>query len=107
MAKKELKKSKKAGQKTAPLSVHAEQAIQDYEKALDLFHKKQFSEAVGAFRAFLKAHPQEKEIGDRCRAYLRIAERETGDKAVPLQRPARASSPWRTARVQGQQPIDG
>ncbi len=86
MAKKELKKSKKAGQKTASLAVHAEQAIQDYERALDLFQRKRLSEAADAFKAFLRDHPHEKEIGDRCRAYLRISERETESKDLPLKR---------------------
>lgn len=87
MAKKEIKKSKKAGQKAAAaLSVHAEQAIHEYEQALVLLRKQQFAEAAEGFKAILKSHPQEKEVADRCRAYLRICERGPGEKVMPLKR---------------------
>jgi len=87
MAKKEIKKSKKAGQKTASsLTVHAEQALHTYEHSLNLLRKKQFAEAAEAFRGLLKSFPQEKEIADRCRAYLRVCERGSDDKAMPLKR---------------------
>jgi tetratricopeptide (TPR) repeat protein len=87
MAKKEIKKSKKAGQKTAvALSVHAEQALQEYDRALQLLRKQDFTGAADGFKAILKNHPQEKEIGDRCRVYLRVCERDLGEKVLPLKR---------------------
>ena len=87
MAKKEIKKSKKAGQKTAAsLSVHAEQALRDYERALDHLRRKQYPEAAEGFKSILKNHPQEREIADRCRAYLRVCERDMGEKVLPLKR---------------------
>ncbi len=87
MAKKEIKKSKKAGQRApATLSAHAEQAIQEYEQALLLLRKEQFAEATEGFKAVLKNHPQEKEVADRCRAYLRVCERGAGEKVMPLKR---------------------
>jgi tetratricopeptide (TPR) repeat protein len=87
MAKKEIKKSKKAGQKSASsLSVHAEQAVQAYLHALEQLRRKQYAEAIDGFKSILKAHPQEKEIGDRCRTYIRVCERDMDDKIVPLKR---------------------
>ncbi len=86
MAKKEIKKSKKAQKTAAALSVHAEQAIHEYQQALQLLRKQQYAEAAEGFKAILKSHPQEKEVGDRCRAYLRICERGPGDKVLPLKR---------------------
>ena len=87
MAKKEIKKSKKAGQKTAvALSVHAEQALQEYDRALQLLRKQEFAGAADGFKAILKNHPQEKEIADRCRVYLRVCERDLGEKVMPLKR---------------------
>jgi len=86
MAKKEIKKSKKAGQKAAALSMHAEQALQEYEQALSLLRKQQLAEAAEGFKAILKNHPQEKEIADRCRVYLRICGRDAGEKVMPLKR---------------------
>jgi len=87
MAKKEIKKSKKAGQKTASsLSVHAGQALQSYEQALQKLRGKHYAEAVEGFKAILKGHPEEKEIGDRCRVYLRVCERDMAEKVLPLKR---------------------
>jgi len=87
MAKKEIKKSKKAGQKTASsLSMHAEQAVQAYVEALDQLRKRHYAEAVDGFKSILKNHPQEKEIGDRCRTYIRVCERDMGEKVMPLKR---------------------
>ena len=87
MAKKEIKKSKKAGQKTAAaLSVHAEQALLEYDRALLLLRKREFADAADGFKAILKSHPQEKEIADRCRVYLRVCERDLGEKVMPLKR---------------------
>lgn len=88
MAKKEIKKSKKAGQKSASsLSVHAEQAVHSYMQALESLRKKHYAEAAEGFKSILKSHPQEKEIGDRCRAYIRVCERDMmEEKVMPLKR---------------------
>jgi len=87
MAKKEIKKSKKAAQRTGPsLAVHTEQAVQDYERALSLLHKKQYSEAADRFQAVIADNPSEQEIADRCRVYVRICKRSMDEKIQPLKR---------------------
>ena len=89
MAKKEMKKLKKAGhQKMASsLAAHAEQAMADYESALGFLHKRQYAEAGDRFEAILAAYPQEREIADRCRIYRDVCRRNATEKVHPLKRP--------------------
>jgi tetratricopeptide (TPR) repeat protein len=88
MAKKEIKKTRKAAQKVAStLTSRAEQALKDYEGAMNLLHHRKYSEAAGKFQEVIDAHPTEKEIADRCRLYLRICSRHTDQKVHPLKRP--------------------
>lgn len=88
MAKKEMKKLKKVGQKTAStLAAHAEKATADYERALGLLHKRQYAEAGEQFEAILAAYPQEREIADRCRIYRDVCRRNATEKVHPLKRP--------------------
>jgi tetratricopeptide (TPR) repeat protein len=85
MAKKEMKKLKKAGQKMASsLVAHAEQATADYESALGFLHKRQYSDAAKHFEAILAAYPQEREIADRCRIYIDVCRRNETEKVHPL-----------------------
>lgn len=46
------------------------QARKDYEKAIDLFHKRRFDEAARRFENLILKHPDEKELLDRGRMYL-------------------------------------
>ena len=81
MAKKEIKKSKKSAQKTTTsLAAHQQQALKEYERAVGLLQQKKFSEATQRFKVFITEHPDEKEMTDRCRVYLRICERSEDDK---------------------------
>lgn len=45
-------------------------ARKEYEKAIDLFHKRRFEEAERHFEELLGRHPDEKELLDRARMYL-------------------------------------
>ncbi len=45
-------------------------ARKDYEKAIDLFHKRHFDDAARKFEDLIEKHPDEKELLDRARMYL-------------------------------------
>jgi tetratricopeptide (TPR) repeat protein len=45
-------------------------ARKDYEKAIDLFHKRKFEDAAVRFEELIAKHPDEKEFTDRARMYL-------------------------------------
>ena len=45
-------------------------ARRDYEKAIDLFHKRKLEEAGRHFEDLIEKHPDEKEFVDRARMYL-------------------------------------
>jgi tetratricopeptide (TPR) repeat protein len=45
-------------------------ARKDYERAIELFHKRRLEEAASRFQDLLEKHPDEKEIVDRARMYL-------------------------------------
>jgi tetratricopeptide (TPR) repeat protein len=86
MAKKEIKKSSKkvASRPMSTLAAHAEQAVKEYEHALGLLHHKDYAAAADAFHQVIKNFPDEKEMADRCRAFIRACERESSDKSVSL-----------------------
>lgn len=62
-------------------------ARKEYEKAIELFHKRHFDEAARRFEDFIDKHPEEKEFLDRARMYL--AASRNGKKV----RPAAPSEP--------------
>ena len=87
MAKKEIKKSKKAASKpVSTLAAHAEQAVKEYEHALDLLHRKEYAEAAARFTSVIENFRDEKEIADRCRLYLKVCAREQSEKVLPLKK---------------------
>lgn len=45
-------------------------ARKEYEKAIDLFHKRHFDDAARRFEDLIEKHPDEKEFLDRARMYL-------------------------------------
>ncbi len=45
-------------------------ARKEYEKAIDLFHKRHFDDAARKFEDLIEKHPDEKEFLDRARMYL-------------------------------------
>jgi tetratricopeptide (TPR) repeat protein len=45
-------------------------ARREYEKAIELFHKRHFDEAARRFEDLIEKHPDEKEFLDRARMYL-------------------------------------
>ncbi len=62
-------------QKKSPASGKDQQrelsaARRDYERAIELFHKRRFEEAAERFEALLSHHTDEKECLDRARMYL-------------------------------------
>ena len=87
MAKKEIKKGKKAASRpVSSLAAHAEQAIKDYDQALGLLRHKDYQAAADAFEKVVKTYPDEKEMADRCRIYLSVCERERSEKVLPLKK---------------------
>lgn len=87
MAKKEMKKSKKTAQKSpVSLAAHVEQALQNYEQAIRLLQRKEYAEAAGRFKTIIADYPDEKEVADRCRLFLRVCERNKEEKVQPLKR---------------------
>jgi tetratricopeptide (TPR) repeat protein len=87
MAKKEIKKGKKAASRpVSSLAAHAEQAIKDYDQALGLLRRKDYQAAADAFEKVVKTYPDEKEMADRCRIYLNVCERERSEKVLPLKK---------------------
>ena len=48
-------------------------ARKEYEKAIELFHKRHFDDAARRFEDLIEKHPDEKEFLDRARMYLRRA----------------------------------
>lgn len=77
MAKKEIKKSKKA----APsLASRLQQVVQEFEGAVKLLNQKKYPAAAAAFQAIISDHPQEKEILDRCRVYRTLCESRQDEK---------------------------
>lgn len=59
--------------KTAPTrTANLDNAIHDYEEALKLFTRKEFSKAAHLFEAVIKEHPGEREVCDRARMYLSV-----------------------------------
>jgi len=64
--------------KAAPLrTATLDKAIKDYEEALRLFAKKEFSKAAHLFEALIKDSPTEREVADRSRMYLSICKAQT------------------------------
>jgi tetratricopeptide (TPR) repeat protein len=64
-----------AGKHRAPTSLkeavrELSAARRDYERAIELFHKRQFDEAAKRFEDLIQNHPDEKELADRARMYL-------------------------------------
>ena len=87
MAKKEIKKSKKTvSRPTSTLAAHAEQAVKDYDHALGLLRRRDYSSAADAFEKVIKNYPEEKEMADRCRIYRSVCEREQSEKVLPLKK---------------------
>ncbi|HET9481127.1 MAG TPA: tetratricopeptide repeat protein [Candidatus Polarisedimenticolia bacterium] len=77
-------KSKKAAtaapKKKAPpvlRTANYEKAIKDYEDALKLFGRQDFSKAIHLFDALLKEYPSEREICDRARMYIAVSRART------------------------------
>lgn len=62
-------------------------ARRDYEKAIDLFHKRRFDEAAERFEALLSHHTEEKEFLDRARMYLNACRNGKKARAVSLSEP--------------------
>jgi tetratricopeptide (TPR) repeat protein len=60
-------------------------ARKDYEKAIDLFHKRRLDDAADRFEEILEKHPDEKEIVDRSRMYLAACRNGKGHKSNPTE----------------------
>ena len=56
-------------------------AVALYEKGLKALQRKNYEGAASAFRQVLERFPEEQELHERARLYLRICERETGPPA--------------------------
>jgi tetratricopeptide (TPR) repeat protein len=62
-------------------------ARKEYEKAIDLFHKRHFDEAARRFEDLIAKHPDEKEFLDRARMYLTACRNGKKAKAAAADNP--------------------
>ena len=77
------RKPEPAKKKTAPVrTANLDKAIKDYEDALKLFAKKEFSKAATLFEAVIRDYPIEREVGDRSRIYLTVCRARTATTTV-------------------------
>lgn len=53
------------------------EAVKAYETGLESLQRRQFDAAAEAFRRVIEAYPEERELHERARLYLRVCERET------------------------------
>jgi tetratricopeptide (TPR) repeat protein len=59
------------------------EAVAIYERGVQALQKHDFSGAAGYFRAVLEKYPEERELLERARLYLRVCERETSRQPTP------------------------
>jgi tetratricopeptide (TPR) repeat protein len=76
----------------APVSLkeavrEASAARKEYEKAIELFHKRHFDEAARRFEDLIEKHPDEKEFLDRARMYLGACRSGKKTKGIPAAEP--------------------
>jgi tetratricopeptide (TPR) repeat protein len=50
-------------------------AVEEFEAAVKLFHKREFARAREQFRALLEKHPTQREICDRARTFVQVCDR--------------------------------
>lgn len=62
-------------------------ARKEYEKAIELFHKRQFDEAARRFEDLIEKRPDEKELLDRARMYLGACRNEKRAKGFTVAEP--------------------
>jgi tetratricopeptide (TPR) repeat protein len=62
-------------------------ARKEYEKAIDLFHKRQFDDAARRFEDLIEKHPDEKEFLDRARMYLTACRNGKKAKSASMESP--------------------
>jgi tetratricopeptide (TPR) repeat protein len=60
-------------------------ARKDYERAIELFHKRRLDDAASRFEDLLEKHPDEKEIVDRARMYLAACRNGKSHDSVPTE----------------------
>lgn len=68
----------------APRTTYPE-AVALYERGLEALQRREFDEAAATLRAVLARYPEERELHERVRLYLRVCERETQPPAPPPQ----------------------
>lgn len=61
-----------------------QKALTAYGQAVKEFHKGEFDKAVESFKAFMEKFPVDKEIVDRARTYLAIAQKRPKKESVGL-----------------------
>ena len=61
------------------------EAVGFYEKGLDALQHRNFESAAEAFQTVLTSYPDERELHERARLYLKVCERETGPPAPEAQ----------------------
>jgi tetratricopeptide (TPR) repeat protein len=64
------------------------EAVAIYERGVQALQKHDFSAAAGFFRTVLERYPEERELLERARLYLRVCERETSRQPPPPKTPA-------------------
>ena len=60
-------------------------ARKEYERAIELFHKRRLDEAAARFEELLERHPDEKELVDRSRMYLAACRNGKNNHSTPTE----------------------
>ena len=61
------------------------EAVAIYERGVQALQRRDFTGAADLFRVVIDKYPEERELLERARLYLRVCERETARQAPPLQ----------------------
>lgn len=64
-----------------------DKALKEYERGMQLIQKQNYTEARTHFQAVLDGHPQEREVLDRARIYVRICEDMTDKREFHPRKP--------------------
>jgi tetratricopeptide (TPR) repeat protein len=80
------KKTAKTAPAREPDANHIK-AAKDFERVVKLFHQNKLSEAEEKILALMEAYPQEAQIRDRARLYLRACESRQAQQITPPTRP--------------------
>ncbi len=83
----EPEKARKAPASLKEAARESSAARKEYEKAIELFHKRHFDDAARRFEDLIEKHPDEKEFLDRARMYLTACRNGKKSKNAAMETP--------------------